>query len=244
MLRIAVCDDDREQLEQISRMLRAYLLARPGLDGTVTVFSDGETLLAGSGQNFDLCLLDVLMPGCNGIQTGLALRALGKDCQIIYLSASDEYAVESYEVGAFFYLLKPVEPEKLFQVLDRAVDKLDRRRNQAVMVQTADGVRRVLLANIRYVERTGRSIRYHCTDGTVDSRTIRTAFREAVAPLLTDPRFALCGASFVLNFQHVTAVQGQAAQLDDGSSVTLPRTSAADFKRAWGQYWLEESPSC
>lgn len=84
-------------------------------------------------------------------------------------------------------------------------------------------------------------MRYYCTDSTVDSQTIRVSFREMAAPLLADRRFCLCGASFVLNFQHVTGVNGQTALLDNGQAVTLPRTAAVDFKKAWGSYWLEEN---
>ncbi len=244
MLKIAVCDDDHGQRDMICALLKSYLATRPGLGGQVSAFSDGEALLSGAEEGFDLCLLDILMPGLNGIQTGLALRAQGADCQIIYLSASDEFALDSYEVGAFFYLVKPFDTQKLFHVLDRAVDRLDRLRHQAVVIHTRQGIHRMLLTNIRYAERLGRAVRYHCTDGAVDSQTIRIPFREAVAPLLADSRFCLCGASFVLNFQHVTGVHGQSALLDDGSTVALPRTAAADFKRAWGRYWLEESPSC
>ena len=88
------------------------------------------------------------------------------------------------------------------------------------------------------MERVGRCARYYCTDGTVDSYTIRVPFREAAAPLLAHRRFFLCGASFVLNFQHVVGVQGQKALLDNGEAVPLPRTSATEFKKAWGGYWL------
>ena len=120
------------------------------------------------------------------------------------------------------------------------VEKLNRRRRSAIVVTTADGPRRVLLERIRYAERVGRCVRYYCTDSTVDSQTIRVSFREAAAPLLADRRFCLCGASFVINFQHVTGVNGQTALLDSGQTVALPRTAAADFKKAWGNYWLEE----
>ena len=60
------------------------------------------------------------------------------------------------------------------------------------------------------------------------------------APLLADRRFCLCGSGFVLNFQHVTGAKGQTALLDNGHAVVLPRSPAAEFKRAWGGYWLEE----
>ena len=133
-----------------------------------------------------------------------------------------------------------MEEAKLFQVLDKVVEKQNQRRSRAVLVATADGPRRILLEHIRYVERVGRCMRYYCTDGIVDSQTIRVSFREAAGPLLSDRRFCPCGASFVLNFQHVTGVSGQLAMLDDGQTVVLPRASATAFKKAWGSYWLEE----
>ena len=120
---------------------------------------------------------------------------------------------------AFFYLLKPVEQKRLFRVLDQAVDKLRKRREEAVVVPTRGGARRVPLERIRYVERVGRVMRYCCTDGVVDSLTLRGSFREKAEPLLADPRFHLCGASFVLNLQHVAGVEGRTALLDDGSRI-------------------------
>lgn len=245
MLRIAVCDDEPEYLRKVTEMLEHYFSARPALKGQVVPFGNGETLLesAGAQNGFDLYLLDILMSEMNGIQAGQRLRALGEGGEIIYLTSSNDFAADSYEVGAFFYLLKPVKEQKLFQVLDAAVKKLEHRRNSAIMVPTPDGTRRIMLDRILYVELVNRSIRYHCADGVVDSRTIRAPFREMTAPLLTDPRFCPCGTSFVLNLQHVSGVNGRTALLDNGAAVPLPRTAASAFKSAWGRYWLEEAPS-
>lgn len=243
MLRIAICDDEEKQLDQAAAMLNTYLRTRPSLCGQLEQFRSGGALLARAEEagGFDLYVLDILMPELSGIDTGRRLRALGKGGEIVYLTSSNEFAADSYDVRAFFYLLKPVAEEKLFQVLDEAVEMLNRRRSSAVVVPTADGPRRILLDHIRYVERVGRCMRYYCTDGAVDSQSIRVSFREAAASLLADRRFCLCGASFVLNFQHVTGVNGQAALLDNGQAVSLPRTAATEFKKAWGNYWLTES---
>ena len=242
MLRIALCDDEKKQLSQAAAMLNAYLSSRPDLSGQVESFRSGSTLLARVEDvgGFDLYVLDILMPELSGIDTGRRLRALGDGGEIIYLTSSNDFAADSYDVRAFFYLLKPVNEGKLFQVLDAAVENLKRRRSSAVVVTTVDGPRRILLERIRYVERVGRYMRYYCTDTTIDSQTIRVSFREAVAPLLADRRFCLCGASFLLNFQHVAGVNGQSALLDNGQAVILPRMSATEFKKAWGNYWLEE----
>lgn len=241
MLRIAVCDDEEKQREQVSALLETYLEAHPDRQGQVETFQSGSALLERTKElhGFDLYILDILMPSLSGIEIGRRLRALADEGEIIYLTNSNDFAADSYDVRAFFYLLKPVEKSKLFQVLDKAVERRNWRQSSAVVVTTAAGVRRIPLGQIRYVERMGRRMRYFCTDGVVDSQTIRVPFRQMAAPLLADRRFYLCGASFVLNFQHVTGVNGQTALLDSGHTVTLPRTVAADFKRAWGAYWLE-----
>ena len=242
MLRIAICDDEETQLNKTAALLQAYLQARSGLNGQVETFQSGGALLARAEDagGFDLYVLDILMPELSGIDTGRRLRALGEGGEIVYLTSSNDFAADSYDVHAFFYLLKPVEDHKLFEVLDGAVEKLEQRRSSAVVVTTADGPRRILLERIRYVERMGRRMHYDCTDGPVDSQSIRTPFREAAASLLADRRFFLCGASFVLNFQHVTGVNGQTALLDNGQTVALPRSAATEFKKAWGNYWLTE----
>ena len=241
MLRIAVCDDEEKQLRQTEALLQAYLQTRPDLHGQVETFRSGGALLARAEDagGFDLYVLDILMPERSGIDIGRRLRALGDGGEILYLTTSNDFAADSYDVQAFFYLLKPVEKDKLFQTLDGAVEKRNRRRREGILVRTAEGPRRILFERIRHVERVGRCARYYCTDGIVDSRSIRSPFKEAVAPLLADRRFYLCGVSFVLNFQHVTGVNGQAALLDNGQTITLPRAAATNFKKAWGNYWLE-----
>ena len=177
----------------------------------------------------------------NGIELGRRLRSKGDRGELIFLTNSNDFAADSYDVAAFFYLLKPVQQEKLFSVLHQVIEKIHKRHQAVVIVQTTEGTRRIKLEDICYAERVGRCMRYYCTNDTIDTPTIRLPFREMAAPLLADRRFWLCGASFVLNFQHVSGVTGQTALLDNGKAVVLPRTAAVEFKKAWGNYWLEEA---
>ena len=242
MLRIAICDDEAQYARQIKNFVQEYLHGHPELSGQIDSFSLGRELLyqAEESGGFDLYLLDIIMPGLNGIQTGRQLRQLGDGGEIIYLTTSPDYAVDSYSVRAFFYLLKPLEKGRLFEVLDAAVKKLDDRRSKAVLIATKDGPRRLLLDQILYVERVGRGLRYFCSGGAVDSMSLRVPFHAAVEPLLADPRFCQCGSSFAFNLQHVTGVSGQEVLLDSGGTAAIPRASAAPFKHAWGRFWLEE----
>lgn len=225
----------------MAAFLDIYLQSHPSLNVQVEKFKSGRSLLTRAENigGFDLYLLDILMPEPNGIETSRHLRALGDGGEIIYFTNSNDFASDSYDVRAFFYLLKPIDKEKLFSVLDGAIKKINQRQSKAIVVNTADGPRRILFEHIRCAERVGHSIRYYCTDVPIDSQTIRVSFREMVAPLLADRRFYLCGASFVLNFQHVIGVNGQTAVLDNGQTMALPRTVSTSFKKAWGNYWLE-----
>lgn len=245
MLKIAACDDESAQLEQMERMLQDYFRARLALPGRISVFSDSRTLLSRVREQggFDLYILDIIMPGLNGIQTGMELRKMGDGGEIIYLTTSSEYAVDSYMARAFFYLIKPVTEKKLFDLLDEAAEKLQQRRSRGILVMTPDGPRHIRMDHILYAERIGRRVRYYCTDGTVDTQTIRCTFRDAVHPLTEERRFCMCGASFLVNMEHVTGVDGREALLDNGGRLILPR-SASSFKDNWGRFWLEEDSGC
>ncbi len=244
MLRIALCDDEADKLRETAALVQRYFQARPSVSGQVEAFPSGGELIARvqESRGFDIYILDILMPGLSGIDAARKLRQLGDGGEIIYITNSNDFAADSYEVRAFSYLLKPVDEARLFKVLDGAVEKLERRRSSAVMVNTPGGMQRIRLEQILYVERMGHCMRYHCVGGVVDSQSIRSPFKTAAAPLLADRRFYLCGASYVLNLQHVAGVQGQSAMIDDGQTVVLPRASATEFKKAWGRFWLEEGP--
>lgn len=246
MLKLALCDDETQQRDVLSGLLREYAAARPSLAVKLSVFSSGQELLAAvhAGGPFDLYLLDVLMPGLSGINLGVRLREMDAGCTIIYLSVSPEYAVDSYQARAFYYLMKPARAEQLYQVLDQAVAERKKRQDACIAVKTRDGLQLVRLDEVLYAELANRTVRYHLAGGgQVDSVTVRVPFQEAIAPLLADSRFFLCGVSFAANLFYVTAVERNHFLLDGGERVPLSRGLSVRAKERWREYWLgEDSP--
>lgn len=157
MLHIAICDDDAAELAQTRALLDEFLASR-ALAARVREFAAGKELLfdlEDSGA-YDLYLLDVVMPEMNGIELGVKLRETDEHGAIIYLTTSEDFAIDSYSARAFWYLVKPVAPDKLFPVLDKAVAALQKRLDEGIAVKTRDGIE-PLLADRRF-RRCGASL--------------------------------------------------------------------------------------
>ena len=227
MSKIAVCDDREEERAALGAMLREYSGSCPGL--SISVFSSGQQLLLSEGgSDFDLYILDVIMPEMSGIELGIRLRELGCRGTIIYLTVSPDFAVDSYDARAFHYLLKPVKSTRLFEVLDQALEEAEQKKAACVTVKT--------LVN--------HTARYHLSNReTIDSVTLRRSFRSELDALLRHPEFVLCGASFAVNLRYVTEVNKSTLRLQgalpDSIRIPMPRGIAVGLRQQWEDYWLK-----
>lgn len=238
MWTLALCDDDPQQRAQVADLLRPYLQAHPDLH--LSCFSSAQELLDKGSEGFDLYLLDIVMPEMSGIDLGIKLREQGCQGSIIYLSVTPEFAVDSYEARAFYYLLKPIDPQTLYQVLDQALAALEQQKAASLPIKTKEGPRLIQLDQILYAELLNRAAHYHLSSGeTVSSITLRQSFQNEMEPLLAHPRFIACGASFVVNLYYIVRVEKNLLRLDDGTQLSIPRGSAPRLRQIWNDYWLE-----
>ena len=240
MFRIALCDDDVKQRQLTHKLLDSYFSLR-STAAKIWEYSSGQALLnAMYDETFDLYLLDIVMPEMDGIDLGAELRKSDESGVIIYLTTSPDFALQGYSVKAASYLLKPVQEDELFRALDDAFKAITNRREQSIMVKTADGMSRLLLDHILYVEQKERAPHYHLKDGScVVGLTIQTSFQDIMQPLLADKRFYLCGASFVLNLHCIKSINKADVLFVGGQQTTVPRRATAELNTAWMHYWLE-----
>lgn len=241
MLRFALVDDNKDDLARGKALVEAYFSKRPHLSGELTTFSSSRDLLAAAKRKgFDIYLMDVLMPEGNGIQLGLKLRALDDQALFIYLTSSPDFAVDSYNTRAFHYLLKPVDQDQLFQVLDEAVALLTQRREAAVVVRCKEGLVKLPASRVVYVELFNKRLCCHLADGqAVQSVSLRESFQTAAAGFLAQSSFALCGVSYAINLDYVVRVEREAVHLRGGLTVPLSRAYREAFTGKWLDYYLE-----
>lgn len=239
MFRIALCEDDDTQRKLTQELLNDYIAARD-LAARVRVFPSAHELLnALFDEPYDIYVLDIVMPGMNGIELGREIRQSDRDGTILYLTFSPDFALESYQAKASSYLLKPVARQELFAALDDAIAVHSRRWENGILVKSRGGTVRLPADDILYAELRNRAVSYCLQKGSVESLTITTSFKEAVAPLLNTKNFILCGSSFIVNLHHIRMVDKEGALFSDGRHLSLPKSACTPLRSAWTDYWLE-----
>ena len=224
--RAAVCDDDPRDSEYLSGLAARWAEAR-GIAMECRAFSSAEAFLFcyAEDKNFDLLLLDVEMPGTDGVTLAKTIRRENEAVQIVFVTGYSDYIAEGYEVEALHYLMKPVNPEKLFAVLDRAWEK-HRRNARCLNLELSGEMVRLPLYEVRYLD-------VHQNYVTVHSKqdyTVKRTLAEFEAEL--DEQFFRVGRGMILNLKQIRRVTKKEVVLADGTALPLPRGSYEPLNRA------------
>jgi len=159
MTRIAFCDDDAALLHQMQDFLEQYRTLR-WVQLELAPYTKPVELLADieAGVRFDVLFLDVLMPGINGINAAREIRRYDTAVQIIFVTSSSEFAVQSYVVGAYYYQLKPIWKDSFFRLTDAVLAECRKRTQHSLILRCKSGVTRITLDSLEYCEVQGRTL--------------------------------------------------------------------------------------
>ena len=203
-MRVAVCDDSSIDRELFVAVLHHYFVNKP-ISNEIVQYENGMDLLHDVEDDmwFDIIFLDIYMNDLLGIDVAHKLRSLGYRGHIIFLTATADFAVDSYEVEALGYLLKPQSLEKLSQVMDRAIRGMTANTYQ---VKKHAKIIRVPYHEILYVESMNSKCIMHCRDG--QSYVIYKRLTN-IEHELNDARFLRCHQSYLVNMDCIHQVDTQ-----------------------------------
>ncbi|MDD6188114.1 MAG: LytTR family DNA-binding domain-containing protein [Clostridiales bacterium] len=218
-MNIAVCDDNSIDRELIVSLLNMYFVNRP-ISNEIIQYESGVDLLYDfeDGMWFDIIFLDIYMNDLLGIDVAHKLRTLGYSRHIIFLTSTSDFAVDSYDVEALGYLLKPHSFEKLSQVMDRATRDI---ATNTYQIKNHSKVIMVSYHNILYVESNNSKCILHCRDG--QSYAIYKRL-DTIEQELNDERFLRCHQSYLVNMDYIRQIDSQFT-LATGDTVLIRKRS-------------------
>ena len=232
MYHISVCDDNGGELKKICSMINDYIAVN-NINAEIKAFSSGGELLEHEdGELFsDIYILDIIMPDMNGIQLGKAIRQKNANAFIIFLTSSKDYALESYSVKAFSYLIKPVEKEAVTAELAECFSRISIPPERFVL-KCSSGTVSVRAEDIVYIEYYNHRMIYRLAGGrTVESVYFRGTFDSVITDYIKNGSFIKSSASYLVNMKHIKTVNTVGFIMSDGTLLTVTRKYAEARKK-------------
>lgn len=208
-MRIAIVEDEQDLALELHALLQ-----KQG-SHSIDLFPGGEQFLfAWDEQPYDLVFLDIQMKGINGLTTARKLREKDAHAYLVFLTNDPSFVFEGYEVDAVRYWLKPVQEEKLRQLLEQLVSP------RPYLVWSIEGeLHKLYEDDIYYMESDAHYVRCHHREGVY---RIKASFQKECAKLSAD--FLSCHRSYCINLNHVHVLRRDDCLLDNQESIPVSRS--------------------
>jgi len=218
-MNIVICDDIKEDADGL-----ATLIAQSSFDAQTTVFTCPLQALDyfRSGADIDACFLDIIMPKMNGIKLAEKLRENNFANDIVFLTTSNDFASQSYQVHAFDYLLKPLTGEKVNHIMSKLKKSQENADKAGLSVVTQGITRFVLFRDISHVEVISHTVYIKQPDKSVIK--MYAVFSKIEKMLLADSRFAKCHRSYIVNLNEIKTMANNELTMKNGSKIPISRS--------------------
>lgn len=234
MFQIAICDDQLDECNVLRDAIADYSAAC-GMDCSVTNYGDGKSMIfeLEDGIRYDLVFMDIFMDGMSGMEAAHQIRGYDREIQIVFLTVSPDYALESYEVQAFDYLVKPFTAERLQVTMDRFRGIYEENEKESIIVSDRGRLIRIALKNIVFMESQHNNLFIYCNDGQVIKT--RTRIADVEKELFRRDNFMKTHKSYIINMDFVKSVDDE-FRMDGGFRVPMRVRERRNIKKQYSSY--------
>ena len=230
MYRIAVVDDDREFSAKLREYLEQYAKEN---DETfeIEVFYDGAEILKDYTPRYELILLDIEMPAVNGMEAAQKIREMNESVVLMFITNMAQYAIHGYSVGALDFVMKPISYYPFSMKIKRALKRVQKKEIPTILLTTSDGVKRLKVSQIYYVEIQGHMLHYYTEEGEFVMRGTLSS----VEKMLPSSLFVKCNHWYLVNLMHVTEVRKNTTVVGN-FELEVSRRNRAGFLKALAEH--------
>lgn len=235
MLRIAVCDDDMSAV-QSHRLIAEESLRQCGSAGEVAVYTQSDNLLYDIVEDkffFDLILLDIEMPGSNGMELAEKIKPCLPNVKIIFITSHIEYAIDAFELAIFRYVPKDDIDRRLPAAIMDAVKLIELEDGKAYTIQTNSRLEKIPYKEIYYIERDGKNAGITTAGGI---SKVRKSLQQVYEEL--DPEeFIYIDRGCIVNMIHIMQVKEGMVVLKNNITLPVSRSHLQEVKERINAFW-------
>lgn len=234
-MRIGFCDDDSSVLGEFVRFLNEYT-SRCDQEITWSAFSSPLELMAAvdRGERYDVLFLDIIMPGENGINIAKEIRQKDNCVKIVFHTVSEEYAVQSYSVKAYDYLLKPLCQERFVKLMDTLLAECEKEYSRSLLLRCKDGITRVEPEKIEFCEVVHRTLFLHMSNGEVLESI--GSLEDLSRQLAVYGCFLRTHRSYLINLNYIHKISYHCITMSRQTEIPVPRGKYAQIKDSFLEY--------
>ena len=240
MIKIAICDDEANIRAYLSPLIQAQ-----DCPCEIVEYASAGDCLADT-QKIDLLFLDIELAPSGDRLDGMALarkireRATVTQPVIIFVTGYERYVFDAFDVGAFQYLLKPVNEEKFAQVFARAVEQIAANREnpqkgRVLTLQSANTSKTVPLDSIYYIESSNHRVELHLKDGEFACYA-----KIGDLELELQDQFFRIHKGYLVNLSYVAGYSKTEVTLTNGVRLLLSKYKYQDFVKAYLHFLKKE----
>ena len=237
-MNIAVIDDLPEERENIRHILADYAAAsRVSL--SVSTFSCAEKLLANYRPlQYSAVFLDIYMEGMSGIEAAQKIRETDRDSLIVFLTTSEDHMPEAFRLHAYEYIIKPVDRNDLFLVMDDILRRTTPVEAPRFSFTTSQGDAAVSYDDLVMVGTDAHNY-LEVMDKTGSTQQTRMTFQTANDILLKDKRFLLVRRGVIVNMAFIRDFDDCLCHLTSRASIPISSRSRKKLEQVWDNYLMD-----
>ena len=238
-MKIAICDDSCDQLAEIRTAAKHYFSTNPEWEAQIAVYDNSFLFLESLDQTggVDIALLDICMPGLSGTEIAKEIRRRKDKTEIVFLTTSDEYAVDAFALKAAHYLLKPFSQPQFDEAMDRAMLPFRSGRVKNLMIKPeGGGTQAIDISDILFIESRGHIQTVHTTNGitTEGQRSLSRLCEELEK--LSKGQFISPYKGYVVNLKAIRAIEPEQIILRRGDHIPIPKRGYRELQNTYFDY--------
>lgn len=229
-MKLAIVDDEEKMTDLLLEYSHKFE-EENGEQMQALVYHHPNDFLEHYCRDFDLVLMDIEMPGLNGIEAARELRRMDSKVVLMFITNMAQYAINGYEVEAIDFVIKPILYPEFSLKLHKAMRYIKRNKDHKVALNTQNGPVYLHLSDIYYIEVMKHYLIYHTVNGEC---TVRGVLKD-VEEKLKEYHFVRSNQGYLVNLKYVESIVGNTVKVA-GTELQISRNKKSEFLMEFARY--------